>query len=99
MFSRSHGIGYFLSSAVILLALLGAGCAHRYYDPDYRDYHRWNSSETVYYHQWQGKTTSAVTTAIFQRKTNSGIGSGATARITIVTAITTATMIGGKRPE
>lgn len=53
MFSGSRGIGYFVSSAVILLALLGAGCAHRYYDPDYRDYQRWNSSETVYYQHWQ----------------------------------------------
>lgn len=41
-----------LSCGVISLAMLSAGCTHRYYDPYYHDYHHWDSSETVYYNQW-----------------------------------------------
>jgi hypothetical protein len=26
--------------------------AHRYYDTDHNDYHRWNNNETVYHNQW-----------------------------------------------
>ena len=44
--------GRLLSCAVILSCLATAGCAHRYYDPDYHDYHHWNHDEVVYYQQW-----------------------------------------------
>jgi ribonuclease HI len=40
------------ATAVVGLTLLTVGCAHRYYDADHNDYHRWNSNETVYYNQW-----------------------------------------------
>jgi hypothetical protein len=40
------------SWAVVLLALATAGCAHRYYDPYYNDYHVWDHQERVYYNQW-----------------------------------------------
>jgi hypothetical protein len=49
------GFGYMkslLSCAVLSLVMLSAGCAHRYYDPYYHDYHRWDANETVYYNQW-----------------------------------------------
>lgn len=49
----SSRFGYLVSSAAILLALVTAGCAHRYYDPYYHDYHTWNHNEVVYYQQWQ----------------------------------------------
>ena len=44
--------GRFATSAVVALALLTAACAHRYYDADHDDYHRWNNGERVYYNQW-----------------------------------------------
>jgi hypothetical protein len=50
--SRFRSLGYFTSCAVILLAMVTAGCAHRYYDADHNDYHRCNRNETVYYNQW-----------------------------------------------
>ena len=40
------------SCGVLLLALATAGCAHRYYDPDHNDYHRWDHQERGYYNQW-----------------------------------------------
>jgi hypothetical protein len=53
MASRFRSLGYFTSCAVILLAMVTAGCAHRYYDAaDHNDYHRWNGNEWVYYNQW-----------------------------------------------
>jgi hypothetical protein len=52
MSSRFRSVGYFFSGAVVLLALVTAGCAHRYYDSYHNDYHRWDAHETVYYHQW-----------------------------------------------
>jgi len=55
MSSRFRSVGYFFSGAVVLLALVTAGCAHHYYtayDPYYHDYHRWDTQETVYYNQW-----------------------------------------------
>lgn len=45
-------LGKVSAGLVVLLALLTVGCAHRYYDPDYNDYHRWNHHEVVYYQQW-----------------------------------------------
>jgi hypothetical protein len=45
-------LGRLCSSAVILLALATAGCAHRYYDPDHTDDHSWDHQESVYYNQW-----------------------------------------------
>ncbi|HUK48436.1 MAG TPA: hypothetical protein VLW06_12625 [Terriglobales bacterium] len=52
MASRFGFLGYLLSSAVLGVMLLTAGCAHRYYDADHNDYHRWNHNEVVYYQQW-----------------------------------------------
>ena len=52
MVSMFNWTGRLAASAVIALALLTAGCAHRYYDADHDDYHRWNSGERVYYNQW-----------------------------------------------
>jgi hypothetical protein len=52
MSSRFGSWGTLASGAVISLALLTAGCAHRYYDPYYNDYHRWDAQENVYYQQW-----------------------------------------------
>jgi hypothetical protein len=52
MASRFRSVGYFTLCAVILLAMVTAGCAHRYYDADHNDYHRWNGNERVYYNQW-----------------------------------------------
>lgn len=50
----------FLSScflaAVLAASVLGLACGghhyYRVYDPYYSDYHVWNDSEVVYYHQW-----------------------------------------------
>jgi len=44
--------GRLSSCGVILLALVTAGCAHRYYDSYHNDYHRWDHHETAYYNQW-----------------------------------------------
>lgn len=44
--------GRFAATAVVALALFTVGCAHRYYDVDHGDYHRWDANETVYYNQW-----------------------------------------------
>jgi hypothetical protein len=57
MASRFRSLGYFTSCAVILLAMVTAGCAHRYYDAaDHNDYHRWNGNERVYYNQCRRKS-------------------------------------------
>ena len=45
-------LGKFSAGVVIFFALLTAGCAHRYYDADHNDYHRWNHDEIVYYQTW-----------------------------------------------
>jgi hypothetical protein len=55
MFSRSHLLRFFAAGVIVCVVLLGAGCAHRYYHANYHDYHHWNSSETVYYNQWQSE--------------------------------------------
>ena len=52
MTSHFGWAGRLTATAVVGLTLLTAGCAHRYYDADHNDYHRWNSNETVYYNQW-----------------------------------------------
>jgi hypothetical protein len=52
MASSLRLFGYFTSCALILLVMATTGCAHRYYDNDHNDYHRWNRNETVYYNQW-----------------------------------------------
>lgn len=52
MRSRFGFVGAFFSCVIISLTLLTAGCAHRYYDADHNDYHRWNRNEVVYYNQW-----------------------------------------------
>jgi hypothetical protein len=52
MASSFDRVRYFVSGAVIVLALFTAGCAHRYYDPYHNDYHRWDAHERVYYQQW-----------------------------------------------
>jgi hypothetical protein len=52
MASRFRSVGYFTLCALILLAMVTTGCAHRYYDNDHNDYHRWNGNERVYYNQW-----------------------------------------------
>jgi hypothetical protein len=52
MASSLRSFGYFTSCALILLVMATTGCAHRYYDNDHNDYHRWNRNETVYYNQW-----------------------------------------------
>jgi hypothetical protein len=56
MASRFRSVGYFTSCAVILLAMVTDGCAHRYYDADHNDYHRWNGNERVYYNQCRRKS-------------------------------------------
>jgi hypothetical protein len=52
MASRFGWAGRLAASAVVALALFTVGCAHRYYDADHGDYHRWNANERVYYNQW-----------------------------------------------
>ncbi len=52
MASRFGWAGRFAATAVVAFTLFTVGCAHRYYDADHGDYHRWDSSETVYYNQW-----------------------------------------------
>jgi hypothetical protein len=58
---RKHGFPFpfcwvFHFMAVILLAMVTDGCAHRYYDADHNDYHRWNGNERVYYNQCRRKS-------------------------------------------
>lgn len=55
--------GKYLSSlllgAALTLPLVTAGCAehhyYRVYDPYYRDYHRWDNDEVVFYNQWSAE--------------------------------------------
>ncbi len=53
--------GYRYLSSFLLVLVLAAplamtGCAERHYyrvyDPYYRDYHRWDDGEIVFYNQW-----------------------------------------------
>ena len=47
-----------LTAACLASGVIVTGCAarvgvgYRSYDPYYRDYHRWDDRETVYYRQW-----------------------------------------------
>ena len=50
--SSRPGVGRLMFCSLIVLALFTTGCAHRYYDSSYHDYHRWNSGERLYYNQW-----------------------------------------------
>lgn len=52
MASRLGLVGKIAAGGALSLAFLATGCAHRYYDPYYNDYHTWNSGERVYYNQW-----------------------------------------------
>lgn len=44
----------FLLAAVMIAPVVSAGCAARarYYDADYRDYHRWDAREDRAYHRY-----------------------------------------------
>jgi len=55
---HQHRLLKSLLTAVLLASpAVIAGCAtHRYYDPDYRDYHRWDGNETTLYIRWEGET-------------------------------------------
>jgi hypothetical protein len=47
-------MGSFLLAATIIGPVVIAGCAARvrYYDADYRDYHRWDAREDRAYHRY-----------------------------------------------
>jgi hypothetical protein len=47
-----------LISASTLVPMVTIGCAGevRVYDPDHRDYHRWNRDEIVFYTRWETNT-------------------------------------------
>ncbi|MGC2182543.1 MAG: hypothetical protein WA637_04605 [Terriglobales bacterium] len=54
-----HGRYRYLSSMLLAVAFLASalttGCAtrsYRVYDPYHNEYHRWDDSERIYYHQW-----------------------------------------------
>ena len=47
-------IGSVLLATTILVPMVSAGCAARvrYYDAEYRDYHRWDAREEGAYHRY-----------------------------------------------
>jgi hypothetical protein len=53
-------VGSLLLGIAFLLPLATVGCAehhyYRVYDPVDNNYHRWDSHEQVYYHQWAVET-------------------------------------------
>jgi len=55
---RNHRFLGPLLAVVVLAPALAAGCArhYTYYDPYYRDYHRWNGDEVLLYRRWEGET-------------------------------------------
>jgi hypothetical protein len=59
--SRKHRyVSSLLLGVVLLSPVVFSGCAERasirVYDPTYRDYHRWDSHEDVYYQRWEVET-------------------------------------------
>jgi hypothetical protein len=51
-------VSYILLGAVVLSTAAFSGCAARVrvYDISYRDYHRWDHGEAVYYQRWEVET-------------------------------------------
>ncbi len=45
-----------VAAALVLAAVIGGCATHRYYDPEYRDYHRWDRTEIVFYNRWEVDT-------------------------------------------
>ena len=54
----SHrGLGSLLTALAFAVPAAVAGCAtHSVYDDEYRDYHRWDRNENVFYIRWEGET-------------------------------------------
>jgi hypothetical protein len=53
MRSGSRYFSSLLLAAAFFVPAVTTGCAtHRYQDPYYNDYHRWDRGERVYYNQW-----------------------------------------------
>ncbi len=49
---RSRYLSSLLLAAAFFAPAVTIGCAHRYQDSYYNDYHRWDRDEKVYYNQW-----------------------------------------------
>ena len=55
MHGRYQYLGSILLAVAFLAPALTTGCAtrsYRVYDPYRNQYHRWDNSERIYYHQW-----------------------------------------------
>ena len=54
MLRTQRYLGPVLLAAAIVVPLVGAGCAARtrYYDVEYRDYHRWDAAEDRAYRRY-----------------------------------------------
>jgi len=52
--------GSFVLAAAFFISIITTGCARRdsgrVYDPEYHDYHQWNSKENSHYQQWEAET-------------------------------------------
>jgi hypothetical protein len=54
---KPRNLGSLLTALALVLPAAVAGCAtHRYYDDEYRDYHRWDGDETIFYLRWESDT-------------------------------------------
>ncbi|MGH9727838.1 MAG: hypothetical protein ACRD33_10165 [Candidatus Acidiferrales bacterium] len=58
--NKYASLASFFLAAAFFLSTITVGCAargsYRVYDPEYRDYHRWNNNEVVYYQRWEVDT-------------------------------------------
>ena len=52
MHAQSRTIAAVTMAAVLGSVTLGCAVGPRYYDPAYRDYHRWDSVEIGFYHRY-----------------------------------------------
>ena len=57
MRTRYRRLGSLLTALALAAPAAIAGCAtHSVYDDEYRDYHRWNGDENLFYIRWESET-------------------------------------------